>query len=132
MLSAAKRSRNIPHSDWTIIFPDYSKSILLTRINPAQGVELAPDTIHASNLGNNVRIVLAPQPGDTLHGAFIFNAENSPFDALTSGDQVLDYFAEKLPTFRPLLSQPEAEALLQRPIARLVTVKENSRKEFTN
>jgi hypothetical protein len=25
MLSAAKRSRNIPHSDWTIIFPDYSK-----------------------------------------------------------------------------------------------------------
>jgi hypothetical protein len=24
MLSAAKRSRNIPHSDWTIIFPDYS------------------------------------------------------------------------------------------------------------
>jgi hypothetical protein len=27
MLSAAKRSRNIPHSDWTIIFPDYSKEI---------------------------------------------------------------------------------------------------------
>jgi hypothetical protein len=28
MLSAAKRSRNIPHSDWTIIFPDYSKRVV--------------------------------------------------------------------------------------------------------
>jgi hypothetical protein len=26
-LSEAKRSRNIPHSDWTIIFPDYSNHI---------------------------------------------------------------------------------------------------------
>lgn len=101
---------------------DAYKSIFLARTNPHQGVELAPDFIHACNIGGDARILLAPQPGDQMHGAFIFNAENSPFDGLKTKADVLDYFATHLPTFRPLLSEAEAEALLQRPTARLTTV----------
>ncbi|MBD1914684.1 MULTISPECIES: NAD(P)/FAD-dependent oxidoreductase [Cyanophyceae] len=102
--------------------PDAYKSIFLARTNPQQGVELAPDFIHACNMGGDARILLAPQPGDQMHGAFIFNAKNSPFDGLKTKADVLDYFAARLPTFRSLLSEAEAEALLQRPTARLTTV----------
>ncbi|MBW4462687.1 MAG: FAD-dependent monooxygenase [Nodosilinea sp. WJT8-NPBG4] len=102
--------------------PDAYKSIFLARTNRSQGVELAPDFIHACNIGGDARILLAPQPGDQMHGAFIFSAKNSPFGRLKTKADVLDYFATQLPTFRPLLSEAEAEALLQRPTARLTTL----------
>lgn len=102
---------------------DVYKSIFLARTNSAQGIALAPDFIHTSNLNRNIRIVLAPQPGDCLHGAFIFNPNNNPFDAFTTPTDVLNYFAEYLPSFRPLLNEAEAAALLQRPVARLLSVK---------
>ncbi|MEM7063699.1 MAG: NAD(P)/FAD-dependent oxidoreductase [Cyanobacteria bacterium P01_B01_bin.77] len=101
--------------------PDAYKSIFLARTS--SGIALAPDRIHTSNLGRNSRIVLAPQPNNQLHGAFIFNAENNPMETFTTKADVLTYFDEKLPVFRQLISDTEAEELLQRPVARLVTVK---------
>ena len=103
--------------------PDAYKSIFLDRKNLAAGVELAPDRIHSVNLGKDCRIILAPQPGDHLHGAFVFRAGHSPLAAFTTPAEVQDYFASHIPAFRPLLSPAEAQALLQRPTARLVTVK---------
>lgn len=103
--------------------PDAYKSIFLNRMTEDGSAELSQTHIHASNLGKDIRIILAPQPGNSLNGAFIFNAEHSPFDALTTPTDVLNYFAHYLPNFRPLLSDVEVEALLQRPIARLLTVK---------
>ncbi|MBW4491202.1 MAG: FAD-dependent monooxygenase [Trichocoleus desertorum ATA4-8-CV12] len=46
--------------------PDTYKSIFLERTNATQGIKLAPDFIHTSNLNQNIRIILAPQPGDRL------------------------------------------------------------------
>ncbi|WP_081716837.1 FAD-dependent oxidoreductase [Leptolyngbya sp. Heron Island J] len=106
-----------------IYVPDAYKSIFLSRTNPDKNIELAPERIHTSNLGRNSRIVLAPQPGDKLHGAFIFNADNNPFEEFTSKEEILAYFDEKLPVFRELMSEAEAEDLLHRPVARLVSVK---------
>lgn len=103
--------------------PDAYKSVFLSRTNPDKHVELAPDRIHTSNLGRNSRIVLAPQPGDKLHGAFIFNVDNNPLEGFTTKEEILAYFEEKLPVFRQLMSDTEAEALLHRPVARLMTVK---------
>lgn len=103
--------------------PDAYRSIFLDRKNPAQDLELVPDRIHTANLSNNCRIILAPQPGDRLHGAFIFNADNNPLEPFTTPAEILDYFEENLPTFRQLMSPAEAEALLHRPTARLVTIK---------
>lgn len=101
--------------------PDAYKSIYLARTR--SDVELALDRIHTSNLGRNSRIILAPQPNNQLHGAFIFNAENNPLEAFTTKAEILAYFDENLPVFRQLISDTEAEELLQRPVARLVTVK---------
>lgn len=103
--------------------PDAYKSVFLERIHVENGIELAPNFIHASNLGRDVRIILAPQPGGSFNGAFIFNAEQSPFETLTTSTEILNYFATQLPNLRPYLSEVEAEALLQRPTARLLTVK---------
>ncbi|MBE9063932.1 FAD-dependent monooxygenase [cf. Phormidesmis sp. LEGE 11477] len=102
--------------------PDAYKSIFLARKKPEQGVEFAPDRIHATNLGKDCRIILAPLPGDVLHGAFIFAGPN-PLATFTTKEEVLDYFETNIPTFRSVLSTEEAEALLQRPTARLLTVK---------
>ena len=102
---------------------DAYKSLFLNRTNLAEGVDLAVDRIHASNINNNTRIILAPQPNDQLHGAFIFDAQNNPLAAFTHPDQIRAYFAENLPTFYPLLSAAEAEALIDRPVARLLTVR---------
>ncbi|MGB7485353.1 MAG: NAD(P)/FAD-dependent oxidoreductase, partial [Phormidesmis sp.] len=103
--------------------PDAYKSIFLARKNLTAGVEFARNRIHTSNIGRDSRIILAPQPNDLLHGTFIFNAKHNPLEALTTKEEILDYFEEKLPTFRAVLSPEEAEALLLRPVGRLVTVK---------
>ncbi|MBT9315287.1 FAD-dependent oxidoreductase [Leptothoe spongobia] len=103
--------------------PDAYKSIFLARTNADQNIELAPDRIHTSNIGRNNRIVLAPQPNGQLHGAFIFNAENNPLEEFTTKEEILTYFEEKLPVFRQLMNDTEADELLHRPVARLVTVK---------
>ncbi|NEO88179.1 MAG: FAD-dependent monooxygenase [Spirulina sp. SIO3F2] len=104
------------------LVPDAYKSIFLARTNPDQGIDLANNRIHTANLNQDVRIVLAPQPGDRLHGAFVFNAEKNPFADLTTPTAVQAYFAEHLPTFGALLSDAEAQALLERPVARLTTI----------
>lgn len=103
--------------------PDAYKSIFLDRKNPEKGIELAPDRIHAANFASDCCLILAPQPGDRLHGAFIFNANNNPLKSFSTKEEILAYFEKKGPTFRALMSPAEAEALLQRPVARLVTVK---------
>ena len=105
--------------------PDAYKSLYLARKNPEAGVELADDRIHACNLGKDCRIILAPQSGDRLQGAFIFGANRNPLQNFTQPAEVLDYFETAIPAFRPLLSPEEAAALIQRPIARLLTVKCN-------
>ena len=105
--------------------PDAYKSLYLARKNLEAGVELANDRIHSANLGKDCRIILAPQPGDRLHGAFTFGAGRNPLQNFTQPAEVLDYFEMAIPAFRPLLSPEEAAALIQRPIARLLTVKCN-------
>ncbi len=58
-----------------------------------------------------------------MHGTFIFNAKDNPLETLTTKEEVIDYFEENIPAFRPVLSPEEAEALLQRPVGRLRTVR---------
>ncbi|MFK8183619.1 MAG: FAD-dependent oxidoreductase [Phormidesmis sp.] len=103
--------------------PDAYKSIFLTRKNPQKNVEFAPNRIHSTDVGKHSRIILAPQPGDQLHGAFIFTAGQNPLQAFTTKEEILDYFETHLPAFRAVISPEEAEALLNRPTARLLTVK---------
>lgn len=103
--------------------PDAYKSVFLTRLNPALGLELEPDKIHAWNRDNKTRMLMVPQPGDRLNGVIIFDAQQNPLLSLSTKEEVLTFFQENFPLFGLLLSQEEAEAFLQRPVGRVLTVR---------
>lgn len=102
---------------------DAYKSVFLNRLNANLGIELERDRIHAANTGNNTRMILVPQPGDKLHGTIIFDERDNPLEQLTTKEEILAFFQEKFPLFRQLMPESEAEALLQRPVARVLTVR---------
>jgi len=102
--------------------PDAYKSVFLSRSNSALGLELEPDKIHASNRDNQTRMLMVPQPGNRLNGVIIFDAGQNPLSSLSTKEEVLTFFQENFPLFGQLMSQKEAEAFLQRPVGRVLTV----------
>jgi kynurenine 3-monooxygenase len=102
---------------------DAYKSVYLPRQNPQLGLELEPDKIHASNAGQNIRLLLVPQPNNQLHGTFIFNANNNPLENLKTKEEILQYFQDKFPILGQLMSIEEAEEILHRPVSQVLTVR---------
>ncbi|MGK7889651.1 MAG: FAD-dependent oxidoreductase [Leptolyngbyaceae cyanobacterium] len=105
------------------LVPDAYTSVFARRISPDQQVELAGDRIHTWSLGQGIRLLMAPQPGDWLHGTLIFPPDQNPLDSLNSGEEVLDYFKTTCPSFAPLMTLEAAEELRHRPVSRILTVK---------
>ncbi|MEG4059167.1 MULTISPECIES: NAD(P)/FAD-dependent oxidoreductase [unclassified Microcoleus] len=103
--------------------PDAYKSVFLNRLNPSAGVELEPNKIHAWNLNNKTRMLMVPQPGDRLNGVIVFDAQTNPLEGLSTKEEVKAFFEENFPLFGQLMSLEEAEALLKRPVARVLTVR---------
>ena len=103
--------------------PDAYKSVFLSRLNPSAGVELEPNKIHAGNLNNKTRMLMVPQPGDEWNGVIIFDAETNPLEGLSTKEEVKTFFEENFPLFGQLMSLEEAEALLKRPVGRVLTVR---------
>lgn len=101
---------------------DAYKSVYIPRKNSEKGLELEPDKIHASNAGQNIRLLLVPQANDQLHGTFIFNADNNPLENLTTKEEILQYFQNKFPTLGQLISAEEAEEILHRPVSQVLSV----------
>ncbi|MGL4617630.1 MAG: FAD-dependent oxidoreductase [Chroococcidiopsis sp.] len=102
--------------------PDAYKSVFLSRLNPALGLELEPDKIHAWNRDNKMRMLIVPQPGDRLNGVIIFDAQHNPLSSLSTQEEVLTFFQENFPLFGQLMSQEEAEAFRHRSVGRVLTV----------
>lgn len=103
--------------------PDAYKSVYLSRLNSRAGVELEPHKIHVYTVTNTARMLMVPQLGDEWHGVIIFDAENNPLDGLSTKEEVHGFLQEKFPVFGQLISLEEAEALLKRPVAKLLTVR---------
>jgi kynurenine 3-monooxygenase len=103
--------------------PDAYKSVFLPRLNPALGLDLEPDKIHAWNRDNKTRMLMVPQPGDRLNGVIIFDAQHNPLLNLSTKEEVLTFFQENFPLFGQLMSEVEAEDFLQRPVGRVLTVR---------
>jgi len=103
--------------------PDAYKSVFLSRLNPSAGVELEPNKIHVWNLNNKTRMLMVPQPGDQLSGVITFDAKTNPLEGLSTKEEVKAFFLENFPLFGQLMSLEEAEALLKRPVARVLTVR---------
>lgn len=102
---------------------DAYKSLFLNRLNPSLGLELEGDKIHSCNLDNKTRILLVPQPGDRLNGVIIFEANNNPLEGLSTKEDVLAFFQKNFPVFGQLMTLEEAEAFLNRPVGRVLTVR---------
>ena len=105
--------------------PDVYKSLFVSRFSPEQKIELAGNMLHTWNIAQGIRLVMAPQPDDWLHGTLIFPPNNNPLENLTTAAAILDYFAQNIPSLRPLMTLEDAEALRQRPVSKIVTVKCN-------
>lgn len=105
------------------IVPDAYKSLFVRRVNSDGSVELAADRIHSWNIGPNMRVIMAPLPGDWLHGVMIFPHTKNPLASLANAEAVHNYFQEKCPALAPLMTLEDAEALRQRPVSKVVTVK---------
>ncbi|MBE9100249.1 FAD-dependent oxidoreductase [Vacuolonema iberomarrocanum] len=102
--------------------PDVYKSLFVRRVSPDHSSELAADCIHSWTIGRNMRVLMAPLPGDWLHGVMIFPHNKNPLEGLTSADAVRDFFQEKCPALAPLMMVEDAEALRLRPISKILTV----------
>lgn len=103
--------------------PDAYKSVYLRRCAPEFGLDLDADKIHSWNLDNKTRLILVPQAGDRLNGTLIFNADANPLEAFRTPEEILTYFQTHFPAVGQLMTHEEAEALLHRPIARILTVR---------
>jgi kynurenine 3-monooxygenase len=103
--------------------PDAYKSVFLPRSNPALGLDLEPDIIHAWNRDNQTRMLMVPQPIDRLNGVIIFDAQHNPFLNLSTNEEVLTFFQENFPLFGQLMSEVEAEELLNRPVGQVLMVR---------
>ncbi|MEG3858581.1 FAD-dependent oxidoreductase [Microcoleus sp. herbarium12] len=103
--------------------PDAYKSVFLSRVNPALGVDIEADKIHAANRDIQARMVMVPQPGDRLNGVIVFEQAQNPLSSLTNKEKVLNFFQENFPVFGQLMSLEEAEAFWQRPVGRVLTVR---------
>ena len=103
--------------------PDVYKSLFVSRISPDKTIEFVGNVIHTWTIERGIRLVMAPQSDNCLHGTLIFPPDKNPLENLTTGEAILDYFAEKIPSLRPLMTLEDAEALRQRPVSKILTVK---------
>lgn len=110
------------HSESDYVADAY-KSVFVSRFNPAAGLALAPDKLHTWTINKTTRMILVPQPNDRLSGTIIFNAAHNPFEGMTTSQDVLAYFQAQVPLVGQLMTPDEAEALRQRPVARVLTVR---------
>ncbi|MGD1805466.1 FAD-dependent oxidoreductase [Dapis sp. BLCC M126] len=103
--------------------PDVYKSLHVPRIAPDKTVELAGNYVHTSTLGKGIRLVLAPQPDDWLHGTLIFPPDNNPLENCTTDEAVLAYFQDNIAFIKPVMRLEDAAMLRQQPVSKIMTVK---------
>jgi kynurenine 3-monooxygenase len=103
--------------------PDVYKTVFVRRFNPEQTLVLAANYIHVWNATQTIRLIMAPQPGDWLHGTLIFPPDQNPLEGCTTAEAVKAYFQSYCSPVGELMTTEEAEAIQQRPVSHITTVK---------
>ena len=114
--------RNFCHCEQTSL-QDLYKSLDLPLKNTQLNLALDDDKLHATTIDENLRIILVPQNKDCLSGVFIFTPQADPFNTCNNPQEVINFFQQKANIFGQLITPESAEALLERPVSRIVTVK---------
>ena len=103
--------------------PDAYKSLFVRRVHQDPAIALAEGPIHSWSLGPNIRIVMAPQSGDWLHGVMVFPFGKNPLAGCADATAVQKYLQAKCPALAQLMTLEDAEALRQRPVSQILTVR---------
>jgi kynurenine 3-monooxygenase len=101
---------------------DY-KTFYLPRHNKNTTFKIQPHHIHGWRNDKGINILAVPQPDDTVSCVIIFPRHQNPFLNLSRKEEVLSFLAKTFPEVAQLMSETEAEALLQRPISRVPMIR---------
>lgn len=84
-----------------------------------------PGKIHYWRIDNEIGLILLHQADQSLSGVILFPRDRNPTAPFTTGDEVLKFFGQHVPEIGELMPDDEANAFLNRPLARILTVRCN-------
>lgn len=101
---------------------DY-KSLFLACADGASRVDLAPGKIHSWRIANGTFVVLLHQLDGGMSGVILFPRQNNQVTSLTTPDAVLHFFRQHFPEVGQRMTETEVEEFLNRPAARILTIR---------
>ncbi|MFN6568939.1 NAD(P)/FAD-dependent oxidoreductase [Dendronalium sp. ChiSLP03b] len=105
-------------------YPTDYKSIFLDNANNSN-IHLKSDNIHTWRLDDGTLMVALNQVDGTMSGAINFPREKNQVAGLSSAKEVLKFFQDHFPVIGQVMTEEEAEAFLNRPISRILTIRCN-------
>lgn len=104
------------------VLNDY-KSIFLAQPNSKPEINLERGKIHSWRTNDGTFVVLLHQYDGTMGGVILFPRQNNQVAQLATSEDVLHYFQTHFPEVGQLITPAEAEAFLERPLARVLTTR---------
>jgi kynurenine 3-monooxygenase len=105
--------------------PNDYKSIFLPCSTKPAHINLESGKIHNWRLDDGTALLLVHQPDETMSGVLLFPRQNNQVLGLSTPAAVLSFFRTHFPEVGEWMSATEAEAFLQRPVSRIVTIRCN-------
>ena len=103
--------------------PSEYKSIFLPRPDEKLAVFFPSGKIHSWRTKDGTSVLLLNQPDGTMSGVIIFPAKKNKVVTLSTKEELFNYFHQNFPEVAQLMPESEAEALLQRPVSRVLTIR---------
>jgi len=103
--------------------PNDYKSILIPRCDENSQINLEHGKIHSWMLNDGMLIVLLYQLDGSMSGVVLFIHNKNQIVALSSTEEVLNFFQKNFPQIYQMMPIEEAEAFLTRPISRILTIR---------
>ncbi|WP_414527659.1 FAD-dependent oxidoreductase [Nodularia chucula] len=105
-------------------YPTDYKSIFLNN-SKNSSLHLKSDHIHTWRLKDGTLMVALHQFDGTLSGAINFPREKNQIASLSSPEEVLNFFHQNFPEIGQIMTEEDAQNFLNRPIAKILTVRCN-------
>ncbi|MBP5971904.1 FAD-dependent monooxygenase [Brasilonema sp. CT11] len=103
--------------------PNDYKSIFLPRPDENSGIHLEQGKIHSWMLKDGTFVVLLHQRDESMGGVILFLHNKNQIANLSTTEEVLQFFQKNFPEVAGLMPKEEAEAFLNRPVSRILTVR---------
>lgn len=105
--------------------PNDYKSILIPRLNDNSQINLEHGKVHSWMLNDGTLIVLLYQLDGSMSGVVLFIHNKNQIVRLSSTEEVLNFFRKNFPEVYQMMTKEEAEAFLNRPVSRILTIRCN-------